>query len=177
MTFGKVLALAAGFLGALVLGVWIGPYVTDRDAMAKIPAAQVAQPPNAATQPTAVTQPSAVAAKSRPAAARRVVTPPATTAVISPSAPELHIRLKPLLNQGADLNRASEGFRDAEQFAAVAHAARNTDIPFVLLKHRVLTEGKTLEAAIRESKPDVQAPIEANRARAEAKSDIAALAG
>jgi len=24
MTFGKVLALAAGFLGALVLGVWIG---------------------------------------------------------------------------------------------------------------------------------------------------------
>jgi len=165
-----------GFLGAMALGVWIGPYVTDRGAMVKTPAAQVAQPSAAVAQLSAVTRPSAVV-KSRPAAAPRVAPPLETTAVISLSAPELHTRLKPLLNEGADLNRAAEGFGDAEQFAAVAHAARNTEIPFVLLKHRVLTEHKTLTAAIRELKPDINALIEANRAQAEAKSDIAALAG
>ena len=72
---------------------------------------------------------------------------------------------------------ASQGFRNAEQFAAVAHAARNTEVPFMLLKHRVLNEGKTLVAAIRESKPDLNAQIEATRARAEARSDLAKLAG
>lgn len=70
---------------------------------------------------------------------------------------------------------AADGFRTAEQFAAVAHAARNTDVPFVLLKHRVLKEGKTLEAAIRASKPDMNARVEARRALAEARSDIARL--
>ena len=91
------------------------------------------------------------------------------------SAPELQERLKPLLNRGSDMTLAARDFRDAEEFAAVAHAARNTSVPFVLLKHRVLNEGKTLAAAIRESKPDLNAMSEANRARAEAKSDIAAL--
>jgi hypothetical protein len=176
MTFGKVSALAGGFLGAMALGVWIGPSVTDR-AETMTPAAHVAQP-SAAAQPSAVTQPSAAPSKIRPAAGRRVASPPPpTTAVISLSAPELHARLKPLLNKGADLNRAAEGFGNAEQFAAVAHAARNTEIPFMLLKQRVVTERKTLAAAILELKPDVNAPIEAKRAQAEAKSDIAALAG
>jgi hypothetical protein len=177
MTFAKVSALAGGFLGAMALGVWIGPYVTDR-AETMTPAAHVAQP-SAAAQPSAVTQPSAAPSKIRPAVGRRVASPPPppATSVISLSAPELHARLKPLLNKGADLNRASEGFGNAEQFAAVAHAARNTEIPFMLLKQRVVTERKTLAAAILELKPDVNAPIEAKRAQAEAKSDIAALAG
>jgi hypothetical protein len=39
----------------------------------------------------------------------------------------------------------------------------------------VLNQGKTLAEAIRESKPDLNALAEANRARAEARSDIAAL--
>ena len=92
------------------------------------------------------------------------------------SAPELQAHLKPLLNKGSDMTLAASDFRDAEQFAAVAHAARNTNVPFVLLKHRVLNEGKTLAEAIRESKPDLNALAEANRARAEAKSDMVALA-
>jgi hypothetical protein len=62
-------------------------------------------------------------------------------------------------------------------FAAVAHAARNTDIPFMLLRHRVLTGGKTLAAAIAASRPEVDATREANRAASEARSDLAALAG
>jgi hypothetical protein len=74
------------------------------------------------------------------------------------------------------MKMASEGFRDAELFASVAHAAKNTEVPFVLLKHRVLREGMTLDRAIAELKPNVNAAIEAQRARAEARSDIAQLA-
>jgi hypothetical protein len=70
---------------------------------------------------------------------------------------------------------AAEGFRDAEQFATVAHAAKNTQVPFILLKHRVITEGQSLEDAIRMSKPEIDAKREVARARAAAKSDIAAL--
>ena len=68
-------------------------------------------------------------------------------------APALQERLKPVLNRGANMALAAEGFRSAEQFATVAHASRNTEVPFVLLKHRVLNEGKSVAEAIRESKP------------------------
>jgi len=90
-------------------------------------------------------------------------------------APALHERLKPLLNKGANMDTASEGFVDAEQFAAVAHAARNTEIPFMVLKHRVVYEGTSLEAAIHEIKPDLNGAVEARRAYTQAKSDISAL--
>ena len=72
---------------------------------------------------------------------------------------------------------AAEEFDGAEQFAAVAHAARNTNVPFMVLKHRVLNEDKSLEAAIHEFRPDLNAAVEAERARAEAKSDISSLRG
>ena len=91
--------------------------------------------------------------------------------------PALHERLKPVLNRGANMAVAAEGFRSAEEFAAVAHAARNTDVPFMVLKHRVLNEGKSLAQAIRESKPAIDAANEASQARAQARSDIAAIAG
>ena len=94
---------------------------------------------------------------------------------VAVSSAELHDRLKPLLKSGADMSIASEGFKSAEQFATVAHAAQNTDVPFMLLKHRVLNEGDTLVAAIRESKPDVDAVAEVDRARAEARADLAQL--
>ncbi len=90
---------------------------------------------------------------------------------LSPQVPELLDRLQPLLNKGANMKIASEGFRDAELFASVAHAAKNIEVPFVLLKHRVLREGMTLERAIAELKPKVNAAVEAERARAEARSD------
>ena len=71
---------------------------------------------------------------------------------------------------------AVEGFTSAEQFATLAHAARNTQVPFILLKHRVLTEGQSLEDAIRASKPDIDARTEALRARGEARADILSVA-
>ena len=70
---------------------------------------------------------------------------------------------------------AAEGFASAEQFATVAYAARNTGVPFMVLKHRVLDEGKTLAADIRESQPGVNAAAEVARARQAARDDISSL--
>ncbi len=91
------------------------------------------------------------------------------------TAPALHNRMKPVLARGTKINLAVEGFSDAEQFATIAHAARNTQVPFILLKHRVLTEHRSLADAIRASKPDLDAEAEVERARSAAKSDLAAL--
>ena len=166
MTFGRGVATIVGFVAAFALGVVTAPYFTDEAAVATVtPSVSRAESPDAVT-------PSPRAAAPRRAAAR--ATAPAVS--VTPAAAELQEQLRPLLNKGTDMAIAADGFRTAEQFAAVAHAARNTEVPFVLLKHRVLTEGKTLEAAIRESKPDMNARVEASRAFAEARSDIARLA-
>ena len=90
---------------------------------------------------------------------------PRLVMTIPVSAPELHARMKPVLARGTKLPLAVEGFTSAEQFATIAHAARNTQVPFILLKHRVLIEGQSLEEAIRASKPDIDARSEAQRAR------------
>ena len=89
--------------------------------------------------------------------------------------PELHKRLKPVLTEGTNLTIAADGFRDAEQFATVAHAARNTGVNFMLLKNRVLDQRKSLASAIREFNTEVNAAMEVSRARAMARADIAAL--
>jgi hypothetical protein len=72
---------------------------------------------------------------------------------------------------------AAEGFRSAEEFATVAHAARNTDVPFMVLKHRVLIDGRTLADAIHEAKPEVDARAEVARAEVAAKADLATVGG
>jgi hypothetical protein len=82
-----------------------------------------------------------------------------------------------VLNRGAKMDVAAEGFRSGEEFATVAHAARNTNVPFLVLKHQVLEEGRSLADAIHQVKPDVDAKAEAARAQAAAKSDIAAVVG
>ena len=164
MTLGKASVLVAGFIGAVALGVAIGPSLTHREAPVTAPAAEISQP---AAAPPSAPRAAAPRAKTMKSAARVVASPTST--------PALHTRLKPVLNRGANMTIAAEGFRDAEEFAAVAHAARNTQVPFLLLKHRVLNEGQTLSAAIRSFRPDVDAASEARRARAQARSDIAAI--
>lgn len=168
MTFGKVAAIVVAMAVAFALGVWTGPYVTDRADIAK-----------SERTSSDVTQSSRDAIKRPPASvqrdARDVREARATT--LSASEPDVQKHLKPLLNRGANMDIASEGFRDAEQFATVAHAARNTNVPFMVLKHRLLNEGKTLAAAIKESKPGIDAAAEARRAREEARRDVAAMRG
>lgn len=164
MTTTKTLVLTAGVAGAIALGVWAVPRVMDREARSTD--ALVAD----------VAEPAAPAAEKAPVAPRRATTVN-KVAAIPASSPALHDRLKPVLNRGTNMMVAAEGFSSAEQFATLAYAARNTEVPFMVLKHRVLDEGKTLAAAIRESKPGVNAAAEAVRARASARQEISALVG
>jgi hypothetical protein len=172
MTIGYRWMVTMGCVLAIVLGIGIGTkfsqWARSMDSQSVWgtglpPEEEAAAPSDTGTQP----------AVKAPAQLRVVSALPR----VSPDAPELLGRLQPLLNKGADMNIAAEGFRDAETFAAVAHAARNTEVPFMVLKHQVVNRRKPLDKAIAELKPTVNAPIEANRARAEARSDIAGLAG
>jgi hypothetical protein len=165
MTFGKMTALGLALAGAFALGVWTGPQLTERaDSTASV-SEETGIVPGADRLPEETAAPARAA---RAATTARPVT-------VDVSMPELQARLKPVLNRGANMDIAAEGFRSAEQFAMVAHAARNTEVPFLLLKHRVLNEGKSVAEAIRESKPAVNAADEARLAQTQARSDIAAI--
>jgi hypothetical protein len=179
----KTSAAALGLVGGLALGVWIGSEMTSgREAATPGPAAVatlVAEEPAAPTPPPA--KPKRVTRVARADRAASVKAPaPASTSprlvmTIPVSAPELHARIKPVLARGTKLPLAAEGFTSAEQFATLAHAAKNTQVPFVLLKHRVLTEGRSLEDALRASKPGIDVKAEAARARSAARTDIASV--
>jgi hypothetical protein len=183
MTTGKTSAAVLGLVGGVVLGAWIGTELTmNREVPAPAPAAvttQAVAEPAAKTAPAAkpkrVTRAARAASSSRAANAPAPESAPKLVMTIPVSAPELHQRMKPVLARGTKLPLAVEGFTSAEQFATLAHAARNTQVPFILLKHRVLNENQSLEEAILASKPDVDASAEAARARDEAKEDIREL--
>ena len=173
MTFGKAFALTTGFAGAFALGVLVGPSMTNGWSMSSPSSVSSINEPS---EPVAVVTPAPRAATPRASvnrAARADAAP--AVAAIPASTPELQARLKRVLRSGAKMDVAAEGFTSAEQFATVAHASRNTDVPFMLLKHRVVEEGKSVEAAIRESKPDVDAPAEVAKAKDQAREDVAAL--
>jgi hypothetical protein len=174
MTVGKATALTAGFIAAFAAGVWIGPHMTHRwsATASQSMAAPEAQAANPSSQPSTAT---AAAKTTRQKTMTRPTEVASVATTMSPSAPEVQRRLKPLLKSGVNMQVAAEGFSSAEQFAAVAHAAKNTDVPFMVLKHRVLNEGKPLSTAIRESKPDINVAAEASLARAEARKDIESL--
>jgi hypothetical protein len=168
----------AAVVGAFLIGMWIGPRIGNTPDASSSPA--VGLVPGATAQETAAAlaeapPPAAESIRSGSRSTRDPLFKKTDTPVVAASTPDLHKRLKPLLNQGANMKIASEGFHDGEQFAALAHAARNTDIPFMVLKHQVLDEGQTLQDAIRSSKPQSNAAVEAKRARDEARSDVAAL--
>jgi len=172
MTMGKMTALAFGLVGGFALGVWTGPHLMQRPDRDQSAVHQTVAVPKA-EHPRDVILEAKQARAARAAAARTAH----VNVNVDVDAPALHERLKPVLNRGANMAMAADGFRSAEQFATVAHAARNTEVPFMVLKHRVLNEGKSLAQAIRESKPAIDAANEASQARAQARSDIAAIAG
>ncbi len=167
MTFGKALALTGGFAGAMALGVWMGPYITQRHVDVQVPASAEVQP-----APLELTSPPMAPRKA--AVVRTTVFAP-TGVRVDVSSPELHQRLKPILKAGADVAVASNGFGSAEEFAATAHASRNVDVPFMLLKHRIVEQKKSLARAIEESRPDVNATVQADLARAEARADLISI--
>lgn len=160
--FARTSMVIIGMVGAFALGMIVGPQLdAGRDAA---PAAVIAAAPDA---PVATPEPVPV---TRPAAARLERVPPA-------SAPAVKAQVKRLLNTGADVTMAADGFGNASELMTVAHAARNTEIPFVLLKHRVLKQRMSLASAIQASRPDLNEIAEVNRARAEARADLARMTG
>ncbi len=162
MTFTRASLTYLGVVAAFAVGLAVGPIVGARHVgetvAAKTPAPVVTAPADPTATPAV-----------RPAARlERVPTA---------SAEPVQKQVKLLLTRGTDVKKASEGFANAYQFMTVAYAAKNTAIPFVVLKHQVLTEGKPLAAAIAEFKPDLDEVAEANRARAEARAELARLRG
>lgn len=184
---GRSSAVLIGMAGGIALGMWIASAITlmDRDAVAAMPARVVIQQPSALIAEPVVEEPAIRTPRVTRAAAKTTAPvevaealkaeAPKLVMTIPVTAPELHSRMKPVLARGTRINLAVEGFSDAEQFATIAYAARNTQVPFILLKHRVLIEHCSLADAIRASKPDLDAEAEVERARSAAKSDLAAL--
>lgn len=182
MKTGKTSAAILGLVGGVVLGAWIGSELTTSRADAPEPPAVTTAAVQESPAAAAPAKPKRVTRANRVdrAAASAVEAPmpestPKLVMTIPVSAPELHARMKPVLARGTKLPLAAEGFTSAEQFATIAHASRNTQVPFILLKHRVLVERQSLEKAIAASKPDLDAKSEVQRARQEAKADMAAL--
>ena len=185
MTVGKASALAAGFVGALALGVAIGPTVHDRLSKTSTRDTAVTESAPAPTTPAPAARATKRAAAPAPAKA-------GNDARTHPNRwwrPDLQDRSRALQSRsgnrtcanacsrfsikGTKLELAAEDFRTAEEFVTVAHAARNTSVPFMVLKHRVLNEGRTLSDAIHEAKPDLDAKAEVARAREAAQADLA----
>ncbi len=181
MTLVKASALTAGFVGAVALGVAIGPSITERLAdreksaiVTESPAASDQAKPAAQRAPKArVASRTASTEPAKPAAAPVAIAANAVRA----DEPRVQERLKPVLNRGTKMDVAAKGFLTAEEFATVAHAAKNTSVPFMVLKHRVLNEKRPIEDsmadAIRELKPDLNAKAEVARAKSDAKADLA----
>jgi hypothetical protein len=151
----------------VLVGALLGPRFLHMSEAEQVPPPSAAASAAPAATPTEAPSPHRrLAGKTK--AARAVPALPAST-------PKLQKALKPLLRRGTDMTRAADGFGSAVQFAAVAHASKNTDVPFVILKHRVLDEKKSLATAIHESKPQLNARREADRAWNQARRVVEEL--
>jgi hypothetical protein len=181
MTVGKASLLTAGLVAVFALGIMAGPTIRDHWSTMSTTNAPEATAAAPAVEPDA---PAPVEAK-RPAPrvtppssrAREVVAPKKATGMVETIAvsmwePELRDRVKAVLSPGTRPEVAAADFDSPEQFMTVAHAARNTKVPFVVLKDRVVHRGQSLAEAIREFKPELDAKAEVTRARTEAQSDL-----
>lgn len=165
MTLSTKTAITAGLIGAFGLGVWTAPHVRNIDMDPPVEQVEMSEP---VVETRTVREAPVVVTRVRSEAYAPVVR-------LEASAAPVQKHVKPLLTWGTDTQKAADGFTSAEQFVTVAYAAKNTQVPFILLKHRVLNEKKSLEAAIRTSKPDIDAALEADRARLEARADLARM--
>ena len=187
MTFGKAGLLTAGLVAVFALGVMTGPTIRDNWYRMNAPEEAVAAQPAETSAPAPVKADRSVKAD-RPAPRARASSSPADradevvaakkapntiqTIAVNLWEPELQDRVKAVLNPGSRPEDAAADFDSAEQFMTVAHAARNTQVPFMVLKDRLLNQGQSLSEAIHEFKPELNAKAEVTRARAAARSDL-----
>jgi hypothetical protein len=86
--------------------------------------------------------------------------------------PSVATRLSALLDRNVAMVDAAQGFSDPILFASVVHAADNLNVPFTMLKQRVLAGRTSLLDAIRAVKPNVDAGSEAMRAYDQARRSV-----
>lgn len=86
--------------------------------------------------------------------------------------PRLAVTLAKILPAGTDLRAEASGFRTLGDFVAAAHVSNNLAIPFAALKAKIV-KGDSLGEAIQALRPDIDAQIEARKARAMAADDLA----
>ncbi len=166
MTAGKTSVLIATMVGGTVLGMWLAPRVTPLETAFHHPPAVATASAPAAGPAVAAAAPAVEPETAAPAATARIA-----RAAYRPSDRFL-AREQPLLEPGTNMTVAARGFHSATQFASIARASRNLNVPFVLLKDRTVTRHMSLQRAIHTLKPGVNARIEADRALAEARSDV-----
>ena len=178
MTVGKAGLLTAGFVAAFAVGVMTGPTIRDNWPRMNAPRAAVA-PPSIETSAPAPVKAERPAVRTRSSSSRApevIATKKPSNAIqrieVSMWEPELRDRVKAVLSPGSRLEIAAADFDSSEQFVTTAYAARNTKVPFVVLKDRVLNQGQSLAEAIREFKPELDARAEVQRARTAARSDL-----
>ena len=188
MTFVKAGLITTGVVAAFALGVMTGPTIRDNWNGMNAPEEAVAAQPVEKSAPAPVTADRrAPGAKASASPARASSSPadrtddvvaakkaPNTIQAVAVNLwePELRDRAKAVLNPGSNLDIAGADFDTSEQFMTVAHAARNTQLPFMVLKDRLLNQGQSLAEAIHEFKPELDAKAEVTRARAAARSDL-----
>jgi len=173
MTSGKAALLTASLVGVVALGVVATPAIRNHWSNTTTPAATASAPAtDTAAKPATMKHTAHRTTPARAAMTTKKETGKVNVVAVSVWQPELRDRVKKVLNPGARLELAAEDFTSAEQFVTVAHAARNTQVPFVVLKDRVLNQGQSLADAIHEFKPDLNAKAEVKRARTEARSDL-----
>jgi hypothetical protein len=170
----KASAFAAALFGSMVFGAWIGPYLADRAQAFGDGDIQLTSGPAPVPTPSAPKKPEPKTHAERPHVAA-VPLPSARMTKPSLDDRKLARRLKPMLTDGADMDVVASGFRNSEDLAATVHAARNTKVPFMVLKHEIVDEGRTLAAAIHIVKPSADASLEADLARSEARADLASI--
>jgi hypothetical protein len=89
---------------------------------------------------------------------------PATLSMV-PRNPKLVTRLQGMLPRGMTVQEAAIGFRSQGQFVAAVHVAKNLEIPFQVLKEKIVRDQMGVAQAIRFLRPDADVSKELARAR------------
>jgi hypothetical protein len=87
--------------------------------------------------------------------------------------PKVAAKLQKLLPKDTTPQQACDGFKKLGDCVSAIHASQNSGIPFADLKAKVTGKnGESLEKAIHELKPDLDAKAEKKKAQKQAEKDI-----
>jgi len=96
-----------------------------------------------------------------------------TTARALPKNQQLVERLRKLLTNNPDMNKAATGFRNQGQFVAAVHASANHGLSFTELKKRMVEKNMSLGQAMKDMRRNIDADAGASVAMQQANQDLA----